>query len=123
MSCAPPSFFRSYHPMNPLQHSLGTPVLSVALMGLDAHLTHIEASAVPSAPSFTITGLPEAQARESRVRVRAALQQIGVDIHHHTVAVQVSPTELANHAGLDAAIALAVLAALEQHPWTRSGTR
>lgn len=102
--------------MNALQRSLGTPLLSVALTGLDAHLTHIEASAVPGVDSFTIAGLPEAQTRESRVRVQAALQGIGVDIHHHTVTVQVSPTEMANHAGLDAAVALAVLAALEQHP-------
>jgi magnesium chelatase family protein len=102
--------------MKSTQRPLGNTVLSVGLTGLDAHLMHIEAGAVRGPAKFEIAGLTEAQARESRVRVRAALQQIGVDVHDQAVTIQFNPADLPKHAGFDVAIALAVLGALGQHP-------
>src|SRR3989304_1486224 len=46
---------------------------SRALAGLDAPLVTVEVHLANGLPSFTIVGLPEAEVRESRDRVRAAL--------------------------------------------------
>jgi magnesium chelatase family protein len=53
-------------------------VLSIALLGLDAHLIHIEAAADPGPPKFELVGISGAQNRETRIRVRSALSRIGV---------------------------------------------
>jgi magnesium chelatase family protein len=86
------------------------------LNGLDATLMRIEATAVQGRADFQITGLTEAQARESRVRVRAGLQQLGVDINAYRITVQVEPTENPKSAGFDVPIATAVLGAIGHLP-------
>ena len=91
-------------------------VSSVSLNGLDAHLVHVETTSTPQRGAFDIAGLAEASARESRIRVRAALQQIGVYISECGVNVQISPMVGAVHGALDVAIALAVLGALNHLP-------
>lgn len=84
---------------------------SIALQGLDARLIRVTASAVPQASTFQIQGLSEASARECRLRVRAALHRIGVDVDARGVAVQLAPAELANAGPFDVAVAVAVLGA------------
>jgi magnesium chelatase family protein len=90
--------------------------LSIALLGLDAHLIHIEATADPGPSKFELVGIPEAQAREMRIRVRSALQQIGVDLHGLSITVSVSPDDVPKGGYLDLSIALAVLAAVGRIP-------
>lgn len=87
-------------------------VLSVALTGLDAHLVRVAATNGEGAPGLLLMGLPEHQAREARVRVRAALQQIGVEIFEHALTVTFEPKDLPVSSALDLSIALAVLVAL-----------
>jgi magnesium chelatase family protein len=84
---------------------------SIALQGLDARLIQVTATAVPQVGTFQIEGVSEASARETRVRVRAALQQIGVDVDARGVAVQFAPADLANGGSFDIAVAVAVLGA------------
>ena len=98
--------------MNQPTCPLGVSVSSVSLNGLDAHLVHVEATSTPQRGAFDITGLTDASARESRIRVRAALQQIGVYISECGVSVQIAPVVGAVQGALDVAIALAVLGAL-----------
>jgi len=92
-------------------HSGSADVLSIALVGLNAHLLHIHATVEGSTP-FQILGLPEAQARETRVRVRSALQQVGVDLHAANITVRLSPEDLPTSGALDLPIAVAVLGAV-----------
>jgi magnesium chelatase family protein len=102
--------------MTRTKHPTRSHVLSIALNGLDASLMRIEATAVQGPADFQITGLTEAQARESRVRVRAGLQQIGMDINAYGITVQVGPTERPKSAGFDVPIAMAVLGAIGHLP-------
>jgi magnesium chelatase family protein len=89
---------------------------SIALLGLDAHLIHIEARADPDPPKFELVGISEAQNREARIRVRSALQQIGVDLHGLSITVSVSPDDVPKGGYTDLPIALAVLAAVGRIP-------
>jgi magnesium chelatase family protein len=56
----------------------------------------------------------EARVRECRVRVRAALQQVGVDLGAFAITVQPRARRCPRQRGLDVAIAVAVLGALGQ---------
>jgi magnesium chelatase family protein len=90
--------------------------LSIALLGLDAHLTYIEATADPGPSKFELVGISEAQNREARIRVRSALQQIDVDLHGLSITVSVSPDDVPKGGYIDLPIALAVLAAVGRIP-------
>ena len=90
----------------------GTEVLSIALLGLEPHLIHIEATARQGPASFNIVGLSEAQTRETRVRVRAALQQVGVQLSELTITVRLTPENLPTSGACDVAIAVALLGAI-----------
>ena len=92
----------------------GTEVLSIALLGLESHLIHIDATAGHGPASFDIVGLSEAQTRETRVRVRAALQQVGVDLSEVTITVRLTPENLSKSGAHDLAVAVAVLGAMGQ---------
>jgi magnesium chelatase family protein len=86
--------------------------LSIALHGLDAHLIHIEATAAQGPPKFELVGISEGQSRETRIRVRSALHQIGVDLHALSITIRVTPDDVPRGLALDVPIALAVLGAV-----------
>lgn len=91
--------------------------LSLALIGLDAQPIVVEVDASRGPTQFHLVGLPEASVRESRVRVKAALEQAGVDVDEHVLTVNLSPADLKKSGGaLDVAIAVAVLGALRVVP-------
>ncbi|MBS1836289.1 MAG: YifB family Mg chelatase-like AAA ATPase [Actinobacteria bacterium] len=90
-------------------------VTSATLLGVRGHLVTVEAHVSSGLPGFTIVGLPDASCRESRDRVRAALLSSGHEWRQQRVTVNLAPTNLRKvGAGLDLAIALALLAATEQ---------
>ena len=89
-------------------------VLSIALLGLDPHLIHIQATAGHGPASFEIVGLSAAQTRETRVRVRAALQQIGVELNTFSITVRLTPEAMPKSGANDVPVALAVLGAIGQ---------
>jgi len=96
---------------------LNTNVLSISLTGLDAHLLHVVVEPTSSPGALDLIGLTEAQARETRVRVRAGLWQIGVDLRHHGLVVRVEPADPPKKGGcVDAAIAMAVLEGIGRIP-------
>ncbi|WP_194949050.1 YifB family Mg chelatase-like AAA ATPase [Actinomyces trachealis] len=91
--------------------------LAVALTGLDGHLVDVEAHAVSGLPGFTLVGLPDTALRESKDRVRAALNTCGVSWGEHRLTVNLSPADLRKTGtGFDLALAMAVLGALRLIP-------
>ncbi len=91
-------------------------VMSRALDGLDAPTVHVEVQLANGLPSFTLVGLADTEVKESRERVRAALQQSGFAFpHNQRVTVNLAPAELPKESGrFDLPIALGILAAAGQ---------
>jgi magnesium chelatase family protein len=86
---------------------------AAALVGLVSQLVRVEAQSGRGTASFDVVGLPEATVRESRVRVRASLAQLGVPLHSHSLTVNLAPADLRKvGSAFDLAIAVATLAAV-----------
>jgi len=96
--------------------------MSVALSGLDAHLIRVEVDSGRGLPFFHLVGLAETAVRESRVRVRSALAQLGVELNEHVITVNLAPADLRKTgSGFDLAIAMATLGALGKVPADKLG--
>lgn len=92
-------------------------VHSRALCGFDAPAVTVEVHAAGGLPSLTIVGLPEAEVREAKDRVRAALQTAGFEFPPRKFTINLAPADLPKHsARLDLPIALGILAATGQLP-------
>jgi len=92
-------------------------VPSATLLGVDGRPVRVEVHVSSGLPGFTVVGLPDASCRESRDRVRSALMSSGMKWPMKRVTVNLAPTHVRKAgAGLDLAIALALLAADEQLP-------
>lgn len=91
--------------------------LTFSLLGLDAHPIRVEVDSGRGPACFQLVGLAEVSVRESRVRVRAALQQIGVELDEYVITVNLAPADLRKSGGaFDLAIAAATLAAMGKVP-------
>lgn len=90
---------------------------SRALTGMDAPEVAVEVHLANGLPSFTIVGLPEAEVKESKDRVRAALQNSQFEFPARRITVNLAPADLPKESGrYDLAIALGILAASGQIP-------
>jgi magnesium chelatase family protein len=90
---------------------------SAVLVGLAAHPVRVEVQATRGVPSFELVGLAEVAVRESRVRVKSALAQLGVDISECRVVVNLAPADVRKRgSAFDLAIAVATLVSLELLP-------
>jgi magnesium chelatase family protein len=90
---------------------------SRALAGMQAPQVNVEVHLANGLPSFTIVGLPETEVKESRERVRAALQNGGFDMPARRITVNLAPADLPKESGrFDLPIALGILAASGQIP-------
>ncbi len=86
-----------------------------AQLGLDAPGIQVEVLTAGGLPAFQIVGLPEAAVRESRDRVRGALQRCGFQMPDGRITVNLAPADLPKvGARFDLPIALGVLAASGQ---------
>ena len=93
---------------------------SRALSGMEAELVTVEVHLANGLPSFTIVGLPETEVKESRERVRAALQNCQFDFPARRITVNLAPADLPKESGrYDLPIALGILAATGQIPADR----
>ena len=99
---------------------------SRALSGMEAPLVTVETHIANGLPSFTIVGLPDTEVRESKDRVRSALQNSHFKIPAQRITVNLAPADLPKESGrFDLPIALGILAAtgqipkeeLEQYEW------
>ena len=70
-------------------------VRSRALRGLEAPAVTVEVHLANGLPSFTLVGLADTEVKESRERVRAALQTSGLEFpHNKRVTVSLAPADL-----------------------------
>jgi magnesium chelatase family protein len=92
-------------------------VASRALAGIDAPEVTVEVHLGPGLPAFHIVGLPDAQVREARDRVRAALNHARFEFPARRITVNLAPAELPKDSSrFDLPIALGILAASGQLP-------
>jgi magnesium chelatase family protein len=84
---------------------------------MDAPPVTVEAHLANGLPSFTIVGLPEAEVKEAKDRVRAALQNARFEFPARRITVNLAPADLPKESGrFDLPIAIGILAASEQLP-------
>jgi magnesium chelatase family protein len=90
---------------------------SRALSGMEAPLVTTEVHLAAGLPSFTIVGLPEAEVKEARDRVRSALINCRFDFPARRITVNLAPADLPKESGrFDLPIAIGILAASGQLP-------
>ncbi len=88
---------------------------SRALAGMDAPCVSVEVHLGNGLPTLAMVGLPDAEVRESKDRVRAALQNAGFQFPMRRITVNLAPAELPKESGrFDLPIALGILAASGQ---------
>ena len=98
-------------------HTDVSTVLSRAPEGLEAPLVHVEVHLGIGLPQFALVGLPEAVVRESKERVRSALQTSGFEFPLARITVNLSPADLPKEGGrFDLPIAIGILAAARLIP-------
>jgi magnesium chelatase family protein len=91
---------------------------SRALTGMHAPPVTVEVYLANGLPSFTIVGLPEAEVKEARDRVRAALQNARFEFPARHVTVNLAPADLPKESGrFDLPIALGIIVASGQLPY------
>jgi len=92
---------------------------SRALAGMEALCVRVEVHLANGLPSLTIVGLPDAEVRESKDRVRAALQNAGFEFPSRRITINLAPADLPKESGrFDLPIALGILAAAKLIPAT-----
>ena len=92
-------------------------VYSRALAGMDAPPVTVEVHLANGLPGFAIVGLPEAEVKEARDRVRAALQNARFEFPARRITVNLAPADLPKESGrFDLAIAIGILVASGQLP-------
>ncbi|NEN76365.1 YifB family Mg chelatase-like AAA ATPase [Pelistega sp. NLN82] len=85
-------------------------VKSCALMGLQAPIVDVEVHMASGLPAFNIVGLPDMGVKESKERVRSAIDFCGWDFPAGRFTVNLAPTALPKESGrFDLPIALGVL--------------
>src|SRR3954470_20275582 len=92
-------------------------VRSRALIGIRAPEVTVEVHLGPGLPTFTIVGLPDAEVREAKDRVRAALNQAQFEFPARRITVNLAPADLPKDSSrLDLPIAIGILVASGQLP-------
>ncbi|MEY4676207.1 MAG: hypothetical protein RLZZ470_714 [Pseudomonadota bacterium] len=88
-------------------------VHSCAVLGLGAARVTVEVHLANGLPNFTLVGLADTEVRESRERVRSAIQNSGLEFpSNKRITVNLAPADLPKDSGrFDLPIALGILAA------------
>ena len=85
-------------------------VKTVALSGIRAHEVDVQVSIGAGIPGFVIVGLPDKAVNESRERVRAVFNSLGIDFPSDRVVVNLMPPDVIKEGGhYDLPIALGLL--------------
>ncbi len=88
---------------------------SRALLGMEAPSVRVEVHLANGLPSFALVGLAEAEVREARERVRAAIANSGFEFPARRITVNLAPAELPKESGrFDLPIAIGILVASGQ---------
>jgi magnesium chelatase family protein len=93
---------------------------SATLVGVDSHPVRVEVDVTAGVPNYTLVGLPDASAAESRERVQGALRNSGYALSSRRVTVNLAPGEIRKEGPrFDLAIALGILASETGKPVVR----
>ena len=92
-------------------------VNTIAFNGLTVLDIDLQLQISSGMPSFTIVGLPDKTVAESRERIRAAFQTIGIELPARRITVNLAPADLLKEGShFDLPIAIALLAGLNVIP-------
>lgn len=84
-----------------------------SLIGIDALLVEVEVDLSPGLPAFSTVGLPDSVVRESKDRVKTALQNTGYPFPSERITVNLAPAHIKKEGpGFDLPIAIGILAAM-----------
>lgn len=87
-------------------------ILSSAVIGIDAYLVEVEVDIAQGLPTFTTVGLPETAVKESKERVKSAINNSGYSFPADRITVNLAPADIKKEGtGFDLPIALGILAA------------
>lgn len=87
-------------------------VLSSAVLGVDAYTVEVEVDIRQGLPSFATVGLPEAAVKESKDRVKSAINNSGYRFPDDRITVNLAPADIKKEGtGFDLPIALGILSA------------
>ncbi len=93
---------------------------SLAIQGIDAYIVDVEVDIIRGLPNFTIVGLPDSIIRESKDRIRSAIENSGYDFPPKNFIVNLAPAGFKKQgANFDLPIALSILIATGQLETTR----
>jgi len=96
-------------------------VVSGTPFGVEARLVEVQCDVGPGLPGFSIVGLPEKEVSEARERVRSAIRNLGLPYPDTRITANLAPADLKKEgAGLDLALAVAVLVASGELPGERA---
>ncbi|HLJ62765.1 MAG TPA: YifB family Mg chelatase-like AAA ATPase, partial [Stellaceae bacterium] len=92
-------------------------VKSVVFLGIDVREVEVQVTTTGGLPQFSVVGLPDKAVGESRERVRAALNSLGLALPSEHVIVNLAPADLLKEGShFDLPIALGILAVMEVLP-------
>ena len=95
--------------------------IAAALDGLDAVPVEVEAHTSGGLPAVTTVGLPDAAVKESRERVKSAIQNSGYRFPRGRATINLAPADIRKEGPVfDLAIALALLGAADQARLSRA---
>ncbi len=104
--------FRLNRPTSAKEKTLLAKVLSSAVLGIDAYPVEVEVDITSGLPTFTTVGLPEAAVKESKERVKSAVNNSGYRFPADRITVNLAPADIKKEGtGFDLPIALGILAA------------
>ncbi len=88
---------------------------AATIKGIEGFAVSVEVDIAPGLPTLAVVGLPDAEVKESKERVTAAIRNSGFDFPLKRITVNLSPAELRKSGTqFDLPIALGILAASEQ---------
>lgn len=88
-------------------------VQTIAFSGIEVTPVEVQVHMAPGLPSFLVVGLPDKAIAESRERVRAAIQSLGLALPAKRIIVNLAPADLAKEGShFDLPIALGLLVAM-----------
>lgn len=90
-------------------------IYSGGVQGIDGYTVEVEGTVSSGLPAFEIVGLPDTAVKESKERVRGAIESLGFDFPLRRVTINLAPGHIKKEGpGFDLPIAIAILTASEQ---------
>ena len=94
-----------------------------AIQGIDAVLVEVEVDIATGLPAYATVGLPDSAVRESRDRIKAALQNSGYAFPMDRITVNLAPASIKKEgSGFDLPIAIGILTAIGMVPQDQAAT-